>query len=74
VITARLPVVLAPWGTRLGRQRFAELARLSTARLLCLAAPTRGRPRGRHLQRISPSSPAVRRYWENPGGSRILPW
>jgi hypothetical protein len=27
----------------------------STARLLCLAAPTRGRPRRRHLQRISPS-------------------
>ena len=36
-----------PCGTRPGRQRLAELARLSTARLLCLAAPTRGRPRRR---------------------------
>src|SRR5215831_14184967 len=43
-----------PCGTPLARQRLAELARLSTARLLCVAALTRGRPGRRHLQRVSP--------------------
>jgi hypothetical protein len=56
------PPFWPPCGTRLGRQRLAGLAGLSTARLLCLAAPTHGGPRRRHLQRIfSIVASAVRR-------------